>query len=170
MENHPYFDYDALVEQALRGVVREALTRAAEHGLPGDHHFYVTFRTDAEGVSIPPHLKAAHPEEITIVLQHEYWDLGVDVDAPDSFSVTLSFNNKHERLVVPFPAITGFADPSAKFGLQFQYEDDFEDFLDEEPVEDVPPPLPDETAPTSGDDPAPGSDRKVVVLDAFRKK
>ena len=60
MENHPYFDYDALVEQALRGVVREALTRAAEHGLPGDHHFYVTFRTDAEGVSIPPHLKAAH--------------------------------------------------------------------------------------------------------------
>lgn len=172
MENHPSFDYDALVEHALRGVVREALTRAAAHGLPGDHHFYITFRTDAEGVTMPASLKAAHPEDITIVLQHEYWDLGVDVDAPDSFSVSLSFNNRRERLVVPFPAITGFADPSAKFGLQFQYEDDFEEFLDDDLAEDVPPPPPAaEAAPKpDDDDPSPGGDRKVVVLDAFRKK
>lgn len=171
MENHPSFDYDALVEQALRGVVREALTRAAALGLPGDHHFYITFRTDAEGVSMPAHLKAAHPEDITIVLQHEYWDLGVDVDAPDSFSVSLSFDNRRERLVVPFPAITGFADPSAKFGLQFQYEDDFEDYLDDDLAEDVPPPpATPETVKKPDDDTPPGDGSKVVVLDAFRKK
>jgi hypothetical protein len=119
-------------------VVREALSRAALHGLPDDHHFYITFRTDAEGVVIPPHLAASHPEDITIVLQHEYWDLSVNTDAPDSFGVTLSFNNRRERLVVPFAAVTGFADPSAKFGLQFQYEDDFEDSLDDDPLIDAP--------------------------------
>ena len=170
MHDDPIFDYDALVELALRSVVREALVRAAKHGLPGDHHFYITFRTDADGVRIPPHLKESHPEDITIVLQHEYWDLGVDTDAPDSFAVTLSFNNRRERLVVPLMAVTGFADPSAKFGLQFQYEDDFEDFLDDEMAEDVPPP-PAPDAPASSDEsPATGSDQKVVVLDAFRKK
>jgi len=173
MDPRPIFDYDALVEQALRGVVREALSRAAQHGLPGEHHFYITFRTDAEGVSIPPHLAATHPEDITIVLQHEFWDLGVDVDAPDSFSVMLSFNNRKERLVVPFSAVTGFADPSAKFGLQFQYEDDFEDSLDDDPLLDAPPPpTADNAAPphaeTDGD--VPPADQKVVVLDAFRKK
>jgi hypothetical protein len=174
MDPQPLFDYDALVEQALRGVVREAISRAAEHGLPGNHHFYITFRTDAEGVSIPPHLAATHPEDITIVLQHEYWDLAVDRDAPDSFSVALSFNNRKERLVVPFAAVTGFADPSAKFGLQFQYEDDFEDSLDDDPLSDAPPPNePDApkppVPPQNGPAPAP-DDRKVVVLDAFRKK
>ncbi|MGE4528606.1 MAG: SspB family protein [Rhodospirillaceae bacterium] len=172
MDPRPIFDYDALVEQALRGVVREALSRAAQYGLPGDHHFYITFRTDAEGVVIPPHLAATHPEDITIVLQHEFWDLAVDDEAPDSFSVTLSFNDRKERLVVPFAAVTGFADPSAKFGLQFQYEDDFEDSLDDDPLLDAPPPpaagIP---APPQPDEPAaPDADQKVVVLDAFRKK
>lgn len=169
MDDDQIFDYDALVELALRSVVREALIRATKHGLPGDHHFYITFRTDAEGVRIPAHLKEAHPEDITIVLQHEYWDLGVDTDAPDSFAVTLSFNNRRERLVVPLMAVTGFADPSAKFGLQFQYEDDFEDFLDDELAEDVSPP-PASAAPAPSDAPTTGSDQKVVVLDAFRKK
>lgn len=171
MDPRPIFDYDALVEQALRGVVREALSRAAQYGLPGDHHFYITFRTDAEGVAIPAHLAATHPEDITIVLQHEYWDLAVDDEAPDSFSVTLSFNNKRERLVVPFAAVTGFADPSAKFGLQFQYEDDFEDSLDDDPLLDAPPPAAGLSAPQKPEAPAAAdADQKVVVLDAFRKK
>lgn len=170
MQDDPIFDYDALVELALRTVVREALVRASKHGLPGDHHFYITFRTDADGVKMPKHLKESHPEDITIVLQHEFWDLGVDTDAPDSFAVTLSFNNRRERLVVPLSAITGFADPSAKFGLQFQYEDDFEDFLDDEPAEDVPPPPAPAAPETQGDAPPAGGDQKVVVLDAFRKK
>ncbi|WP_337996141.1 SspB family protein [Oleispirillum naphthae] len=173
MDPRPIFDYDALVEQALRGVVREALCRAAQHGLPGDHHFYITFRTDAEGVAIPEHLAATHPEDITIVLQHEFWDLAVDDEEPDSFSVTLSFNDRRERLVVPFAAVTGFADPSAKFGLQFQYEDDFEDSLDDDPLLDAPPPPPtaeNAAAPRPGKAAAPAADQKVVVLDAFRKK
>ncbi len=174
MDQRPIFDYDALVEQALRGVVREALSRAAEHGLPGDHHFYITFRTDAEGVSIPSHLAATHPEDITIVLQHEFWDLSVDTDAPDTFGVTLSFNDRKERLVVPFAAITGFADPSAKFGLQFQYEDDFEDSLDDDPLLDAPPPneleIPGLPRHVRADEPLPPDNSKVVVLDAFRKK
>src|SRR5689334_15542809 len=109
--------YDKMVEQALRGVVREALTRAAKNGLPGSHHFYVTFRTGHPGVSIPDYLVAKYPEEMTIVLEHQFWDLEVDGDL---LRVTLSFQNRPERLVVPFGAITAFADPSVKFGLQFQ--------------------------------------------------
>lgn len=175
MDQDHTFDYDALVEKALRSVVREALTQAAAHGLPGNHHFYITFRTDAEGVKVPPHLAASHPEDITIVLQHEFWDLAVDAEAPDSFSVTLSFNDKPERLVVPFTAITGFADPSAKFGLQFQYEDDIEDSFDDDLSESGMPPgletpfLPEQPAADKKAPPS-GGDDKVVVLDAFRKK
>lgn len=111
------FRYDKMVETALRGVVREALERTAKTGLPGSHHFYVTFRTDAEGVEIPDTLRARYPVEMTIVLEHQFWDLEVtDTD----FSVTLSFSNRPERIRVPLPAITAFADPSVKFGLQFQ--------------------------------------------------
>lgn len=168
------FDYDGLVDAALRGVVRNAIEQAVTYGLPGEHHFYVTFRTQAPGVKIPPHLLATHPEEITIVLQHEYWNLALDEDAEDSFSVTLSFNDRKERVVVPFSAVTGFADPSAKFGLQLQYESDVEDSLADEPApaEAVPPPFVRQTPEVRKPAPFPAdtSEGKVVALDAFRKK
>jgi hypothetical protein len=109
--------YDKMVDAALRGVVREALTRAAEHGLSGGHHFYVTFRTGAPGVVLPDFLRTDYPEDMTIVLEHQFWELAV---AASSFSVTLSFRNQPERLTIPFSAISAFADPSVKFGLQFQ--------------------------------------------------
>jgi hypothetical protein len=109
--------YDRMVEAGLRSVVREALTRIAADGLPGGHHFYIAYRTDAEGVEMPDYLRARHPEEITIVLQYQFYGLEV---LEDRFSVTLSFNNVPERLVVPFAAITLFADPSVNFALRFQ--------------------------------------------------
>ena len=111
------FQYEKMVETALRGVAREALARAARDGLRGDHHFYISFRTGAPGVIIPPQLLAKYPEDMTIVLQHQFWGLEVGENA---FSVTLSFSSRMERLTIPFAAITTFADPSVKFGLQFQ--------------------------------------------------
>jgi hypothetical protein len=109
--------YDRMVETALRGVVREALARAAASGLPGTHHFYITFKTRFPGVTVPDSLLADYPEEMTIVLEHQFWELDVE---EQRFGVTLSFKNKPERVVVPFEAITAFSDPSVKFGLQFQ--------------------------------------------------
>ncbi|HYC14552.1 MAG TPA: ClpXP protease specificity-enhancing factor SspB, partial [Stellaceae bacterium] len=113
--------YDRMVEMALRGVVREALAVAQSQGLPGAHHFYITFRTKTPGVDIPGYLSERYPEEMTIVLEHQFWDLEV---SEGGFSVTLSFNNKSERLTIPFGAITAFADPSVKFGLQLQTTDE----------------------------------------------
>jgi hypothetical protein len=154
--------YDKMVEDALRGVVRDALTQTAQHGLFGDHHFYITFRTRFPGVAVPNHILARHPDEMTIVLQHQFWGLEV---SPEHFQVTLSFSGASERLYIPFAAVTGFADPSAKFGLQFQVEDDEvyddEDLPDEIPAED-------ERAQPDADIPAEGA--KVIALDAFRKK
>ncbi len=109
--------YDRMVEDALRGVVRRALTEVASSGLPGDHHFYLTFRTVEPGVHIAPALRGQYPKEMTIVLQHQFWGLEVN---EEHFAVTLSFGGKHERLVVPYRAIVSFADPSVKFGLQFE--------------------------------------------------
>jgi hypothetical protein len=109
--------YDRMVEDALRGVVRRALIDVSSSGLPGDHHFYLTFRTGDTGVQIAPALRAQYPKEMTIVLQHQFWGLEVN---EDGFAVTLSFGGKHERLVVPYRAIVSFADPSVKFGLQFE--------------------------------------------------
>lgn len=109
--------YDRMVEDALRGVVRRALTEVASSGLPGDHHFYLTFRTTEPGVHIAPPLRGQYPKEMTIVLQHQFWGLEVN---EDHFAVTLSFGGKHERLVVPYHAVVSFADPSVKFGLQFE--------------------------------------------------
>lgn len=152
--------YDRMVENALRGVVREALTEVQEAGLPGDHHFYVTFRTAAAGVKIPDYLRGQYPGEMTIVLQYQFY--GLEVTA-QGFSVTLSFNGVHERLVIPFPAITGFADPSVNFGLKFQGADDTEEEAEEVEAEEA------------GAEPdAPAADEArtgtVVALDAFRKK
>src|SRR5690606_10043115 len=108
--------YDRMVEDALRMVVREALRITAEHGLGGDHHFYLTFRTDLPGVQISEALRQRYPREMTIVLQHRFWDLKVE---DERFSVTLTFNEVPETLVVPFSAVAAFADPSVRFGLQF---------------------------------------------------
>ena len=108
--------YNALVENGLRSVVREALRRVAAEGWPGTHHAYITFKTTAPGVEVPDFLHTRYPDELTIVLQHQFWDLEVD---DDSFSVTLSFNKVGQRIVVPFAALTSYADPSVKFGLQF---------------------------------------------------
>lgn len=110
--------YDLLTQQALRGVVRSVLTETAKKKvLPGDHHFYISFDTRAEGVRLSDRLKAQYPEQMTIILQHQFWDLKVTDDA---FEVGLSFGGAPEKLVVPFEAIKGFFDPSVQFGLQFE--------------------------------------------------
>ena len=110
------YQYETMIDRALRGVVREALERAAREGLRGAHHFYVGFATDMKGVSIPDSLRERYPQEMTIVLQHQYWDLEV---GQESFSVTLSFQKQLERLTVPFAAVRSFADPSVNFALEF---------------------------------------------------
>ena len=113
------FDYGRLVEQALRTVVRDVLTKVAQEGLPGSHHFYITFRTTDPGVEITDYLRERYASEMTIVLQYQYWDLQVD---DQGFAVTLSFNNVPERLRIPYTALKVFADPGAEFGLQFTIE------------------------------------------------
>jgi hypothetical protein len=109
-------DYSALLQEALRDAVRRVLEQVAEHGLPGEHHFYIGFRTDFPGVEVPRFLRDQYPEEMTIILQHQFW--GLDV-TPEAFSVLLSFGGSRQRLTVPFAALTTFADPSADFGLRF---------------------------------------------------
>ncbi len=152
--------YDKMVEQALRGVVREALAYTAANGLPGAHHFYITFRTGDPGAELPDHLRAQYPGEMTVVLEHQFWDLDV---REELFSVTLTFNNKPERLVVPFGSITAFADPSVKFGLQFQ-----------PPAEEAMPAGTPRPAPTAAASAATvkaqGKPGEVVTLDSFRKR
>ena len=109
--------YDLLTQQALRGVVRSVLSDAAKKGLPGEHHFYITFDTKAPGVRISERLLGQYPEEMTIILQHQFWDLEV---SDTGFEVGLSFGGIPEKLTVPFEAINGFFDPSVQFGLQFE--------------------------------------------------
>src|SRR5438128_5514729 len=109
--------YDLLAQEALRGVLRRVLTDVARNGLPGEHHFYVTFDTNAPGVKISERLRTEHLQEMTIVLQHQFWDLAI-TDA--GFEVGLSFKGIPERLVIPFEAVKGFFDPSVQFGLQFE--------------------------------------------------
>lgn len=109
-------DYENLVQESLRSVMKQALILVAKNGLPGTHHFYLSFKTDYPEVDVPDYLKEEYPEEITIVLQYEFWDLEV---TDDHFCVTLCFNDIHERLMIPFNAITSFVDPSVKFGLHF---------------------------------------------------
>jgi hypothetical protein len=140
--------YDLLVEGALRGVVRQTLTRVLADGLPSDHHLYITFATQAADVVLPQYLHEKFPAEMTIVLQHQYRDLAVD---SDGFSVSLSFNNIDELLRIPFAAIRAFADPSVNFSLQFRSES-----------ETAPPDAGDGAATPAGDN--------IVTLDTFRKK
>lgn len=108
--------YEELAQEALRGVVREVLLRAERNGLPGDHHFYIAFDTQADGVSISKRLKEQYPEEMTVVMQHQFWELKV---TDTTFEIQLSFNNVPERLLVPFTAVKVFFDPSVPYGLQF---------------------------------------------------
>ncbi|GJD47921.1 hypothetical protein OPKNFCMD_0634 [Methylobacterium crusticola] len=112
--------YDLLVQDALRNVVRKVLGDAARDGLAGDHHFYVSFRTDYPGVRISQRLREKYPQDMTIVLQHQFWDLGV---TEHTVEVGLSFSGVPERLLVPFEAVTGFFDPSVQFGLKFELND-----------------------------------------------
>jgi uncharacterized protein len=111
-----YIRYDILAQEALRGLVRTVLADTAAKGLPGDHHFFITFETGAEGVRLSPRLRSQHPINMTIVLQHQFWDLSVSEEA---FEVGLSFNGIPEKLRIPWGAITDFVDPSVEFGLKF---------------------------------------------------
>jgi len=120
MTGEPLIDYEALTQNAMRSVVKEVLTRTANSGLPGDHHFYISFDTKAEGSAISKRLKGKYPNEMTIVLQHRFWDLNV---YEDRFEVKLTFDGVPERLVVPYKAIKVFFDPSVRYGLQFEEPD-----------------------------------------------
>ena len=165
--------YDVLARDALRGVLRRVLSDAAEHGLPGEHHFFITFLSTAEGVKLSPRLLAQYPEEMTIILQHQFWDLVV---TEDRFEVGLSFGGIPERLVVPFAAIKSFLDPSVQFGLQFEpSEGAMEAPPAKLPAVPAPSALPvaasEEAAPESNEEPAKTSEgAEVVRLDRFRKK
>jgi hypothetical protein len=150
--------YDAWTEAALRNVVVSAIEHVIAHGLPGGHHFYITFRTDHPRAVLPPRLRAQYPQEITIVLQHQFWDLTLDTAAGE-FSVGLSFGGVPSVIHVPFAAITGFVDPEVRFGLQFK------------------PGMPDTPEPAAEPEPAPGPEAagdaeapQVVSLDAFRRR
>ena len=151
------FDYPKMVETALRGVIREALAQTAREGLPGDHHFYVTFRTHAPGVGMPNHLLSKFPDEMTIVLQHQFRALEVGEDA---FSVNLSFQSRTERLRIPFAAVTTFADPSVNFGLQFEVPAPQPAEVTVLPAQ-IPPPEPAEPERPAAE---------IVTLDKFRKR
>ncbi len=182
--------YERMVEDALRGVLRQALRITESQGLPGSHHFYITFDTTHPSVRMPESLRALHPNEMTIVLQHQFWDLKVN---EDGFEITLSFSGQSQRLKIPFAAVTAFADPHAKFGLQFHVEfeektsadEDVEALEQEENVSTLGTPAvkPKELKPKEAkakDAPRPTIVRSaddgdtegnnVVTLDTFRKK
>jgi hypothetical protein len=158
--------YDRLVEDALRGVVRCALECVAEKGLPGDHHFYITFRTDYPGVVLPAHLRQRFQKEMTIVLQYQYANLEV---RETSFSVVLYFSEIPAQLVVPFDAVISFADPSVRFALQFERRDEAAEEAAEEAVQELPSAETSEPPPATPEPASEGED-KVVTLDKFRKR
>ena len=153
----PQIDYELLVEEALRAVVRSSLKIAEDSGMPSDTHFYITFTTADAGVSMPDRLRESHPDKMTVVLQHQYWDLEVE---DDRFTVTLTFGGVPETLVIPFAAVVDFNDPSVGFGLQFAQDE-------QEETEELP--VPASTPPADSDNVSPDS-ADVVSLDTFRKK
>lgn len=160
--------YDVLARDALRGVLRRVLSDAAEHGLPGEHHFFITFISKAEGVKLSPRLLAQYPEEMTVILQHQFWDLVV---TEDRFEVGLSFNGIPERLVVPFSAIKSFFDPSVQFGLQFEpTEAAAETPASTSAPAAVPAIAPAPEADVESEPSKPSEGAEVVRLDRFRKK
>lgn len=154
-------DYGNLMQKAMRGMMAEVLAHVAENGLPGQHHFYISFETGHPGVDIPDWLRDSYPEEMTIVLQDWFQDLAV---AQDRFSVTLNFSDQAQTLVIPFGAVRTFVDPSVKFGLKFDPQDP--------DLSDIPTPAdPDDTdgAPDDDGSTAPEEGAQVVSLDQFRK-
>jgi len=180
-----YIRYDILAQAALRGVVRTVLADAAKKGLPGEHHFKITFATAAPGVRLSERMRTQYPDAMTIVMQHQFWDLAVD---DDSFSVGLSFGGVPERVTVPFDAVTAFFDPAVQFGFQFetlerQAADDqgASGKAEKAPTAATPVPVtpskPDALpapGPVPAEPPAPptaeGGGAEVVRLDRFRKK
>ncbi|MDN2582439.1 SspB family protein [Aquibium sp. ELW1220] len=169
--------YDILAQEALRGVMRKVLSEVARTGLPGNHHFFITFLTGAPGVRVSTRLRERYPEQMTIVLQYQFWDLKV---TETGFEIGLSFSDVPEKLEVPFAAVRGFYDPSVNFELEFDVK--AEPAAETAAIEEAPPALPtptrrterlkpDAAAATSaeGDDDAAKS-AQVVSLDAFRKK
>lgn len=159
-----YIQYEALTQAAKRGVVRAALRQVAENGsMPGDHHFYISFRTKAPGVKVADYIVQKYPEEMTIVIQHQFWDLEV---YSDRFEVVLKFSGVPQHLDIPFSAVTRFIDPSANFGLDFAQglqELPLIEPGDEETIADAEPPV--MTKVSNGE-----GEGTVVNLDAFRKR
>lgn len=175
-------DYGELMQEALKGVMRAALKVAANTGLPGRHHFYVTFRTDHPGIQIAPHLRAQYAEEMTIVLQHQFDTLTID---DEGFGVTLRFNRRPEYIQIPFDAVTAFVDPAVNFALHFQPQDgeggaslgDIGGQADgQTPIGQAPPGGGTATnTPASDEEPGPdddgaGAGGTVISLDSFRNK
>lgn len=156
-------DYEQMVQESLRNVIKETLSLVAKNGLPGSHHLYLSFKTTYPGVDIPDYLRDDYPEEITIVLQYEFWDLEV---SDDHFCITLCFNDIHERLTIPYTAIVSFVDPSVRFGLQFTPIE-----MDDLTIQQMP--LPVEKKKTSRKTEvsvAEDAGSNIVSLDHFRKK
>ncbi len=152
--------YDEWAEAALRQVVARAIEHVARHGLPGEHHFYLTFRTDHPGTVIPARLRAQYPQEMTIVLQHQFWNLNLDPEA-QAIGVGLSFGGVPAALTIPLAAVTGFADPHVQFGLRFRPE---------QAPEEAPPEPESEPEPPAAEPPAADAAPQVVSLDAFRRR
>jgi hypothetical protein len=165
VDDADHIDYQKLLQEALRealrGAVQKVLARVAEDGLPGEHFFYIGFRIDHPGVSVPRFLHDQYPEEMTIVLQNQYWDLEVD---EESFSVTLTFGGSRQRLIIPFQALTAFADPSAEFGLRF------DGALEAVPVMGSAAPTPVPAEPRKRPAPPAGRTGEVVPFDPSRRK
>jgi hypothetical protein len=164
--------YDILTQDALRGVVRKVLSEVSRTGLPGEHHFFISFLTRAPGVRVSSRLLAQYPDEVTIVIQHQYWELTVTEHA---FEVGLSFNGVPERLLVPFTAVKGFFDPSVPFGLQIEPQaQKAVAAVSELPtaIEPAPRtlPAPAEAPAAEESESAPAGEAQIVRLDAFRKK
>ncbi|MGN6306095.1 MAG: SspB family protein [Mesorhizobium sp.] len=168
--------YDILAQEALRGVMRKVLAEVARTGLPGNHHFFITFLTGAPGVRVSSRLRERYPEQMTIVIQFQYWDLKV---TDTGFEVGLSFSDVPEKLEVPFSAVRGFYDPSVNFELEFDVRTEGE--AEGEPVAEPVALVPEKKAepkkkqaekekPAAASEPAAGKGADVVSLDAFRKK
>ena len=168
--------YDILAQEALRGVMRKVLAEVARTGLPGSHHFFITFLTNAPGVRISPRLRERYPEQMTIVIQFQYWDLKV---TETGFEVGLSFSDVPEKLEIPFAAVRGFYDPSVNFELEFDVKTEAAETPAEpaDPVQELAPrvapakkPTAAAKAPAKTEEKAPEKGADVVSLDAFRKK
>jgi hypothetical protein len=171
-QGYEMIDYTTMIDEAMRSVVKQSLELAIELGaMPGEHHFFISFDTNHKHTKISPAIKQRFPDEMTIVLQHQYWDLEVH---DKFFSVMLSFNNVPEKLVVPYAALTAFADPSVKFGLQF-HSSNFDDGFDEDILAEIEAdtsfemlmPTKSDNEDNDGSEPA---SAEVISLDAFRKK